>query len=113
MIGLAATRPSLAQPLRGAHARLDGETLRLDVAAHFATLVSEHADDYRELARKAAGRPLKVQVGVAPAAEAEAAPAPADAKKRRLMEEASREPAVQEALDLFGGKVVEVRENKP
>ena len=113
MIGLAATRPSLAQPLRGAHAQLDGETLRLDVAAHFATLVSEHADDYRELARKAAGRPLKVQVGVAPAAEAEAAPAPAEAKKRRLMEEAAREPAVQEALDLFGGKVVEVRENKP
>jgi len=29
------------------------------------------------------------------------------------MEEAAREPAVQEALDLFGGKVVEVRENKP
>jgi DNA polymerase-3 subunit gamma/tau len=113
MIGLAATRPSLAQPLRGAHARLDGETLMLDVAAPFATLVSEHTDDYRELARKAAGRPLKVQVGVAPAAEAEAASAPAEAKKRRLMEEASREPAVQEALDLFGGKVVEVRENKP
>jgi len=113
MIGLAATRPSLAQPLRGAHARLDGETLTLDVAAHFATLVSEHTDDYRELARTAAGRPLKVQVGVAPATEAEAASAPAEAKKRRLMEEAAREPAVQEALDLFGGKVVEVRENKP
>jgi len=113
MIGLAATRPSLAQPLRGAQARLDGDTLALDVAAHFTTLVSEHADDYRELARKAAGRPLKLQVGVAPAAGAEAAPAPAEAKKRRLMEEAAREPAVQEALDLFGGKVVEVRENKP
>jgi DNA polymerase-3 subunit gamma/tau len=113
MIGLAAARPSLAQPLRGAQARLDGETLMLDVAAHFATLVSEHADDYRELARKAAGRSLKVQVGVAPATEAETAPAPSEAKKRRLMEEAAREPAVQEALDLFGGKVVEVRENKP
>ena len=112
MIGLAATRPSLAQPLRGAHVRLDGDTLMLDVAAHFATLVSEHADDYRELARRAAGRPLKVEVGAAPAAEAEAPP-PAEAKKRRLMEEAAREPAVQEALDLFGGKVVEVRENKP
>jgi len=113
MIGLAAARPSLAQPLRGAEARLDGDTLALDVAAHFATLVSEHADDYRELARKAAGRPLKLQVGVAPAAAAEAAPAPAEAKRRRLMEEAAREPAVQEALDLFGGKVVDVRENKP
>jgi len=111
MIGLAATRPSLAQPLRGAHVRLDGDTLMLDVAAHFATLVSEHADDYRELARRAAGRPLKVQVGTAAVAQAE--PLPAEAKKRRLMEEAAREPAVQEALDLFGGKVVEVRENKP
>jgi DNA polymerase-3 subunit gamma/tau len=113
MIGLAATRPSLAQPLRGAQARLDGETLMLDVAPDFSTFASMHAEDYRELARKAAGRPLKVQVGVAPATEAEAAPAPAEAKKRRLMEEAAREPAVQEALDLFGGKVVEVRENKP
>jgi DNA polymerase III subunit gamma/tau len=112
MIGLAATRPSLAQPLRGAQVRLEGDTLMLDVAAHFATLVTEHADDYRELARRAAGRPLKIQVGAAPATEAEAPP-PAEARKRRLMEEAAREPAVQEALDLFGGKVVEVRENKP
>jgi len=112
MIGLAATRPSLAQPLRGAQARLDGETLMLDVAPDFSTFASMHAEDYRELARKAAGRPLRVQVGVAPAAEAQAPP-PAEAKKRRLMEEAAREPAVQEALDLFGGKVVEVRENKP
>ena len=69
-------------------------------------------DDYRDLARKAAGRPLKIQVGAAPAADP-APPAPAEAKKRRLLEEAAREPAVQEALDLFGGKVVEVRENKP
>jgi DNA polymerase-3 subunit gamma/tau len=112
MIGLAATRPSLAQPLRGAQARLDGDRLMLDVAADFSTFASMHADDYRELARKAAGRPLKVHVGAAPAGEAEAPP-PAEAKKRRLMEEAAREPAVQEALDLFGGKVVEVRENKP
>jgi DNA polymerase-3 subunit gamma/tau len=112
MIGLAATRPSLAQPLRGAQVRLEGDTLVLDVTPDFSTFASMHADDYRELARKAAGRPLKVQVGAARAAEAEAPP-PAEAKKRRLMEEAAREPAVQEALDLFGGKVVEVRENKP
>ncbi|HEY2945768.1 MAG TPA: DNA polymerase III subunit gamma/tau [Vicinamibacteria bacterium] len=111
MIGLAATRPSLAQPLRGAHARLEGEILMLDVAPDFSAFASMHAEDYRELARKAAGRPLKVQVGAAAAAESEAPP-PAEAKKRRLMEEAAREPAVQEALDLFGGKVVEVRENK-
>ena len=112
MIGLAATRPSLAQPLRGAHVRLEGDTLMLDVAPDFSTFASMHAEDYRELARKAAGRALKVQVGAAPAAE-EAPPAPAEVRQRQLIEEAAREPAVQEALDLFGGRVVEVRENKP
>jgi len=110
MIGLAAARPSLAQPLRGAQARLEGDTLLLDVAADFSAFASMHADDYRELARKAAGRPLKVQVGSAPAAVEVTT---VEARRRRLMEEAAREPAVQEALDLFGGKVVEVRENKP
>jgi len=34
----------------------------LDVAPDFSTFASMHAEDYRELARKAAGRPLKVQV---------------------------------------------------
>jgi hypothetical protein len=29
------------------------------------------------------------------------------------MKEAAREPAVQEALDLFNGTVVDVRESKP
>jgi hypothetical protein len=39
------------------------------------------------------------------------APSP-ERKRQRLIEEASREPAVQEALDLFGGRVVDVRETK-
>ena len=112
MIGLAAARPSLAQPLRAARARLEGDTLTLEVAPDFSAFASMHAEDYSELARKAAGRPLKVQVAAGPASAAEP-PAPAEVKKRRLLEEASREPAVQEALDLFGGKVVEVRETKP
>ena len=30
-------------------------------------------------------------------------------KRQRVLDEASREPAVQEALDLFNGKVVDVR----
>jgi len=30
-----------------------------------------------------------------------------------LLEEAEKEPAVQEALDLFDGRVVDVREAKP
>jgi len=52
MIGLAATRAVAGQPLRGAQARLDGETLMLDVAPDFSTFASMHAEDYRELARK-------------------------------------------------------------
>jgi hypothetical protein len=51
--------------------------------------------------------------GEAPAAAAPAAaPPPDEAKKQRLLQEAEREPAVQEALDLFDGKVVDVREAK-
>ena len=40
-------------------------------------------------------------------------PSPSEQKRERLMKEAAREPAVQEALDLFNGKVVDVREAKP
>ena len=34
-------------------------------------------------------------------------------ERARVEEEAEREPAVQEALDLFDGRVVDVREAKP
>jgi hypothetical protein len=70
-----------------------------------------HVDEYRELATKAAGRKIKVQIGAgAPAPAAE--PSREDEARERMLKEASREPAVQEALDLFGGKVVDVRESK-
>jgi hypothetical protein len=46
-------------------------------------------------------------------AEVAPAPSPADLKKERLRQEAEREPAVQEALDLFDGKLLDVREAKP
>ena len=114
MQGLAATRPSLLQPLRGARARLEDDTLVLEVVHDFASLAALHADEYRELARQAGGRALKVRV-----AEQEAVPepptvaSPAEVRRERLMKEATREPAVQEALDLFGGKIVDVREAKP
>ena len=44
----------------------------------------------------------------------EEAPAPSqtEIRRERLMKEASREPAIQEALDLFGGRVVDVRDAK-
>lgn len=114
MQGLAATRPSLSQPLRSARAHLEGDCLVFEVSGDFASFASAHVDEYRELARQAAGRPLKVRFAAEEVAPAEPPPAsPADVKRERLMKEAAREPAVQEALDLFGGKIVGVREAKP
>jgi len=111
MVELAQTRPSLMLPLRSAQARLEGDTLFLEISPDFAAFAGLHLDEYRALATKAAGRSLKVQVG-AGAAPAAAAPSAEAVTRERLMKEASREPAVQEALDLFGGKVVDVRETK-
>ena len=73
-----------------------------------------HVDEYRDLAKTAAGRTLKVQIGSGAAVgEAPAAPSLEDVKKARLRQEAAKEPAVQEALDLFDGKLLDVRETKP
>jgi DNA polymerase III subunit gamma/tau len=115
MIAKCGTRPSLVQPLRGASARLEGETLVLEVAPDWAAFASMHADEYRDLARQASKRPLKVQIGqgALPPPEPPQAPSPEEVKRQRLRQEAEREPAVQEALDLFEGKVVDVREAKP
>jgi DNA polymerase-3 subunit gamma/tau len=115
MQGLTASRPSLSQPLRGARARLEDDTLVLEVGPDFASFASAHAGEYRELARQAAGRALKVRVAAAEEERpAEAAPpSPDEVRRERMMKEAAREPAVQEALDLFGGKIVGVREAEP
>jgi DNA polymerase-3 subunit gamma/tau len=111
MLVLAQTRPSLMLPLRSAQARIEGDTLLLEVSPDFAGFAGMHVDEYRELATKAAGRKIKVQIGAgAPAPAAE--PSREDEARERMLKEASREPAVQEALDLFGGKVVDVRESK-
>jgi hypothetical protein len=85
----------------------------LEVVPDFATLAGTHVDEYRELAAKAAGRALKVRVGAGAAVPAPPAPSPAEVARQRLRQEAEREPAVQEALDLFDGRVVDVREAKP
>jgi DNA polymerase-3 subunit gamma/tau len=112
-------RPPAAAPpppaAQGARATLDGSTLSLEVPADFAVFASLHADEYRSLARKAAGRALEVRFEEGTAAEEEtaASPSPEEIQKQRLREEAEREPAVQEALDLFDGRVVDVREAKP
>ena len=114
MIARCQSRPSLVQPLRGAQARLEGDTLVLEVPADWAAFAAMHVDEYRELARQAAKRPLKIQIGKSAASpEPAAPPSPEELKRQRLRQEAEREPAVQEALDLFEGKVVDVREAKP
>jgi DNA polymerase-3 subunit gamma/tau len=114
MLGLCETRPSLAQPLRRTEARLDGANLVLSVPADFVAFANMHSDEYRALAKKAAGRPLAVliETGAAAAEEAEAEPTEEELKQQRLREEAEKEPAVQEALDLFDGRVVDVKEAK-
>jgi DNA polymerase-3 subunit gamma/tau len=114
LVALTDKRPSLREPLRGAGARLEGDCLVLELLADYKPLAELHADEYRELLPKAAGRPLKLRVesrASAPTPEVASSPAPvAQDKKRLLLEAATREPAVQEVLELFNGKVVDVRE---
>jgi hypothetical protein len=116
MIGLCQARPSLAAPLRAAAARVEGQTLVLEVPQDFVTFAKLHSDEYRDLARKAAGKPLAltIEAGSPPVGdEGAVAPGEGEARRQKLREEAEREPAVQEALDLFEGRVVDVREAKP
>ena len=85
MVQAAQARPSLLQPLRGAVARLDGDTFVLEIAAEWSAFASMHQDEYRELASKAAGRALKLRLGQgAPqaAAAAEAPPSAAEVSAR-------------------------------
>jgi DNA polymerase-3 subunit gamma/tau len=117
MVGLCQGRPSLAAPLRAATARLEGDALAIEVPPDFEAFGTMHAEEYRDLAKKAAGRTLRVTVaaGRASAGEASAAPAapsPEEDRRQKLREEAERDGAVQEALDLFDGRVVDVREAK-
>jgi len=114
MLERCVSRPSLAQPLRRAAARLDGKTLVLSVAPDFVAFANMHLGDYRDLAKKAAGHPVTVEIEAgAVAEEAPAEPSEDELRQQKLREEAEKEPAVQEALDLFDGRVVDVREAKP
>jgi DNA polymerase-3 subunit gamma/tau len=114
MIAAAQARPSLAQPLRGASATVEGDVVHLAVSPDFAPFAEMHADEYQDLASKALGRKVKVRTSAGAAPQPAAGePSATEQKRERLMKEAAREPAVQEALDLFNGKVVDVRESKP
>ncbi len=119
LLELVRTRTTLAMPLRGARARLQGGTLELDLAPDFVAMATAHADEYEALAREAAGRPLKVRFAAAATEDSADAGAPdatqpartpaAAPPEARLISAAASDPAVQEALDLFNGKVVSVR----
>jgi DNA polymerase-3 subunit gamma/tau len=112
MIGESQARPSLAAPLRSGRARFDGQELVVEVPPDFVPFGTMHAEEYRELAKRASGRAVPVRFeGAEPGAAQE--PSPEETRRRKLREEAEREPAVQEALDLFEGRVVDVREAKP
>ncbi len=114
MLDLCQSRPTLAATLRSAAVRFQADTLVLELPPDFALLASAHADDYKALASKAAGRTVALQfASLSVQAEAPVAASPDVAKKQRLREEAEKEQAVQEALDLFDGRVVDVREAKP
>jgi DNA polymerase-3 subunit gamma/tau len=117
MLALVQARPSLAQPLRSAQVLEEGDTVVLRVTADFLPLARMHADEYRELAKKASGRARALRVeeggGAPPRADTpEATPVASETDKKRLHEEAARQPAVKEMLDLFGGRIVDVRESK-
>jgi len=112
MLALVQARPSLATPLRGATLSEEGDMVILHVAPDFLAMARMHADEYKDVARKASGRPLSVRIeSGAPAAPAGEA-APVAETRERLHEEAARQPAVKEMLDLFGGRIVDVREAK-
>ena len=86
----------------------------LELPPDFALLASAHADDYQALASKAAGRTVVLRfASVRCRPRRRSRPPRTGPKTQRLREEAEKEPAVQEALDLFDGRVVDVREAKP
>ena len=117
MIALCSGRPSLAAPLRSAAARLEGDTLVVEVPPDFLAFGTMHADEYRDLAKKAAGKNLQVRISPggrppADAPEGPSSPPPEEERLQKLRQAVEKEPAVREALDLFDGRVVDVREAK-
>ncbi len=103
------TRPSLRGPLRSSQARLEGDELTLLVPPDFQAFAESHREDYQRGARAAFDRAITVKIESGAAGEPAAA-TPDEQKQDRLRKAAEQEPAVQEALDLFGGRLVDVSE---
>ena len=81
-----ARRPGPRWPSRCAARRCaqEGDTLVLEVPPDFSAFADMHADEYRELARRAAGRPLKVRIGAGAAAAPTPTPRPRSSERRTL-----------------------------
>ena len=102
-------RPSLRGPLRSSEARLEGNELTLLVPPDFQAFAESHREDYQRGARAAFDRPINVKIERGVAREPAAASLD-EQKQERLRKAAEQEPAVQEALDLFGGTLIDVSE---
>jgi hypothetical protein len=92
--------------------REEGDVVVLEVQPDFFRFAETHLDEYLDLVRKVSGRARKVRIVAAEQPEAAAAPSADEQERRRTRDEAVGERAVQEALDLFGGRVVDVRDSK-
>ncbi len=112
MVAACQERPSLVPALRGAAARLEGDTVVLEVNSDFFAFAELHSDEYRQLAGRALGRTVKLRFtppSQAAAAAEEAPLSPDELRQQRLRQEVAAEPAVREALDLFDGRLVDVK----
>jgi hypothetical protein len=107
MIERAGGRASLIQPLRQAEATLKREALTLAIPADFLAFAQMHADEYRDLAKQAAGK--TVRVSFEPRVE-RLEPAADEQHKQQLRAQVEQEPAVQEVLQIFEARIVDVRE---
>ena len=113
MIGQCQGRPSLAAPLRGRHREPAGRHAGARAAVRLPRVRAGPRPGVPALARQAAGRALALRIEAGAVAPVVETPTPEAERRQKLREEAEKEPAVQEALDLFDGRVVDVREAMP
>jgi DNA polymerase-3 subunit gamma/tau len=100
--------PKLSSMLAKATPKLDGGTLALtfkSTEAHIcAERVKKSLKEITEMASEALGEPVSVEIGVKPSR--------GRPTKKDVKEKAMSEPLVKEALELFDGRVVDVKEIK-
>ena len=108
-VGVLPSFPRSAQDGAGRTVTVKAQPTRIVSLDPGLTETAMRAGDIRARIPMARGTD-SLNVATAAATQA-AAPPPSEDRPARLREEAVREPAVQEALDLFNGRVLEVRES--